>query len=143
MPPNVQRRKLPENLPQPTPEELSEGTQAIGEAAAMAAGIDLSDREKLNNFNDLLRSDSHETHMHRITVCATYLGFGLSAFMLIILVSCYTIPSRFRPLDKDEILSLQGFLFSGVLGGFLGKFGPPALRNSRKAIPVRRPKPPS
>ena len=112
-------RTLPLQLPQPTAEELNEGSQAIGEAAAMAAGIDLSDQEKLNQRNDLLRVDNYESHVHRLTICSLHVIFWLSAIMLAALVSQYVLPERWRLLSNEDAARLQAFLFSGALGSFV------------------------
>lgn len=110
---------LPANLPQPTPEELSEGSEAISEAAAIAAGVDLSNREKINRFNHLRRSDVYENHLHKITVGGTYLVTGLCGVMLVVLVSQYILPTDMRVLSLAATERLQGFLFSGGVGGIV------------------------
>ena len=55
-------------LPRPRPAELIEGPDAIREAAALAADINLARRRALNSFNELGRSDSREKHLHIVLV---------------------------------------------------------------------------
>ena len=104
------------SLPQPTAEELVEGQDAIAEAAAVASGLDLSDRTELNKINKLLRRDKMDGHLHRLLVIGLYV-FGVSiALMFVSLVCNMAAPQAYRFLDADEITSLQQFLFSGALG---------------------------
>lgn len=112
-------QSLPDHLPQPTPGELSEGSQAIGEAAAMAAGLDMSDREKLNRVNDLFRTDRRESHFHRVTICGLWFAASMFALMFLVLVLHYILPDSKRFLTVEQVGHLQAFLFSGTLGGVL------------------------
>ncbi len=110
--------RLPE-LPRPRPDELIEGPDAIREAAALAADIDLSRRRALNDFNELGRSDNREKHLHVVLVLGIYLVGVCCAFMFVVLVVQYTFPPRLRPLDEQDTTRLATFLFSGTVGALL------------------------
>lgn len=111
--------EVPRKLPAPTPEELVEGNRAIGEAAALKAGVDLSDRKRLNEFNALLRSESKERHLHNVTLCGIWVAGCAVAAMFVVLVLHYVLPPGARFLDAADVQQLQTFLFSGVIGGLL------------------------
>jgi hypothetical protein len=110
----------PLNLPQPTPIEAGEGTQALGEASAIAAGIDLSDREALNKFNQLLRSDKADGHMHKLVVCGMYFMGSMAAILLGAIVLNDVMPLDRRWLGDTELKEIYQFLFTGGFGGALG-----------------------
>ena len=110
--------RLP-RLPRPSPDELIEGPDAIREAAALAADIDLSRRRALNDFNELGRSDNREKHLHVVLVLGIYLVGACCAFMFLVLVAQYSFPARFRPLDDQDTTRLATFLFSGTVGALL------------------------
>jgi hypothetical protein len=113
----------PLNLPQPTPTEAAEGTQALGEASAIAAGIDLSDREALNKFNQLLRSDRADGHIHKLVVCGMYFVGLMAAILLGAIVLNDVMPADRRWLSDAELKEIYQFLFSGGFGGVLGFAG--------------------
>jgi hypothetical protein len=110
-------------LPQPTAEEATESTDSLKEAAALSADIDLSNREKLNQFNSLGRGDLKEDHIHKVTVCGIYVVGAACLVMFLMLVSEYTLPHAYRLLTDDESNKLQSFLFSGTIGGILAGAG--------------------
>lgn len=119
---------LPAQLPQPTSAELGEDKQALGEAAALAVGADLSDRRQLNEVNELFRADRANTHLHLISVCAVWV-IALGAFALFVsLILHMILPSRMRFLDADDIRQITTFLFTGLLGGLITKGGEKFLR---------------
>jgi len=107
------------SLPQPTKDEIVEGSDGLKEAAALGANVDLSNREKLSQFNSLGRSDKKEDHIHRVTVCGIYVVAGCCLVMFLVLVSQYTLPEKLRLLSQDDTSKLQAFLFSGTVGGIL------------------------
>jgi len=111
------------NLPQPTPTEAAEGTQALGEASAMAAGVDLSDREALNKFNQLMRSDKADGHMHHLVVCGMYFVGVLAAILLGAIVLNEVMPMNKRWLGESELKEIYQFLFNSGFGGVLGFAG--------------------
>lgn len=113
----------PLNLPQPTPTEAAEGSKALGEASAIAAGIDLSDREALNKFNQLLRLDKADNHMHTLVVCGMYFVGLAAAAMLTVIVLNKIIPVDKRWLGDSELKDIYQFLFTGGFGGALGFAG--------------------
>lgn len=76
-------------LPQPTLAEAFEGPNALKEAAALAADVDLFDRQKINEFNSLSRVDRKEDHIHRLIVCGLYVVAGCCLIMFLVLVSQY------------------------------------------------------
>jgi hypothetical protein len=118
----------PYELTQPTPEEAAEGKQALGEAAALAVGADLSDRRQLNEVNELFRADRANTHLHRVSVCAVWvIAFGAFALFASLILHMI-LPSRMRFLDSDDIKQITSFLFTGVLGGLITKGGEKFLR---------------
>jgi hypothetical protein len=106
-------------LPQPRIDELAEGENGLREQAALSAGVDLNDREKLNALNSLGRSDQKEVHLHRCTVVGIYTVTVACAIMFFVLVSQYILPDRYRFLTGEEQEKLQNFLFSGAIGGLL------------------------
>lgn len=108
------------NLPQPTPDEASEGKQALEEAAALATGTDLSDQEQLRR-NALFRADRTDTNLHRVAVCGIWV-VAIGAFiMFAVLVLHLVLPLKHRFLEPDEVKRLTEFLFTGVLGGLIAK----------------------
>jgi hypothetical protein len=108
------------NLPPPTPDEASEGKQALEEAAALAVGTDLSDQQQLKR-NALFRADRTDTNLHRVAVCGIWV-VAIGAFvMFVVLVAHLVLPLRHRFLDADEVKRLTEFLFTGVLGGLIAK----------------------
>jgi hypothetical protein len=108
-------------LPQPTPDEAAEGEKAVGEAAALAAGTDLSDREAINRFNELFRADRKGTHLHRIGVCGLWVVAICVFSMFAVLVAHKVLPTPYRYLDVDDVKHLTDFLFTGFLGGLIAK----------------------
>ncbi|SRR6266576_6122236 len=114
----------PLELPQPTPDEAAEGVQALGEASAIAAGVDLSDRKQINEFNQLLRTDRADNHLHRIVVCGMYLAAATAAILFMVIVLNKMLPIGKRWLGADELKEIYEFLFTGGFGaavGFAGK----------------------
>jgi hypothetical protein len=110
---------IPENLPKPTASETAEGFQAIGEAAALAANVDLDDRGRINSLNSMLRDDRKDHHLHRL-ICAGFYVTGIACLMMfLVLVAHYILPSSRRFLDAEQVEKLQSFLFSGTVGGLL------------------------
>jgi hypothetical protein len=110
-------------LPQPTPGEAGEGTQAIEEAAAMAAGADLSSREALNKFNALFREDRRDSHLYLVTIVGLWI-VGIVFFISFVVLAAHMIlPHQYRFLDAEDVKSLTQFLFSGFLGGLVAKGG--------------------
>lgn len=123
-------------LPQPRPNEATEGPQAIGEAAAMAAGADLSSRESLNKFNILLRNDRVDDHVHRIVVCGIYLISICLAGLFVTWIWHVGSPARMHFLDVKELDGLKGFLVSGGIGaGITGIW--------KRFLRLEAPKPPT
>ena len=110
--------RLPE-LPRPSPADLIDGPDAIREAAALAADVDLSRRRALNDFNELGRSDNRERHLHIVLVLGIYLVGICCAAMFVVLVAQYTLPARLRTLDEADTTRLATFLFSGTVGALL------------------------
>ena len=106
----------PLELPQPGANELEEGPAAIAEAAAVAGGLDLSNRADLNKLNGLLRRDAMEGHLHRILVIGLYVAGLCIAGMFVSLVWNMAVPAAYRFLDAAQLGALQSFLFSGAMG---------------------------
>jgi hypothetical protein len=111
------------NLPQPTPIEADEGTKALGEASAIAAGVDLSDREAINKFNQLLRLDKADGHMHKLVVCGMYFVGLMGAILLGVIILNKIMPLDKRWLGDAELKDIYQFLFTGGFGGALGFAG--------------------
>lgn len=114
---------MPDNLvlPQPTPQEAGEGKKALEEAAAIAVGADLSNREALNKVNALFREDRRDTHLYRVTVFGLWV-IGIAFLVLFSVLALHKVlPGKYRFLDIDEIKTLTEFLFSGFLGGLVTK----------------------
>lgn len=107
--------KPPISIPKPTAEELEEGEDAIAEAAAVATGLDLSDRQTMNRLNKLLRRDEMDGHLHRILVGGVYFVAICAAVMFGSLAWGMAFPA-FSFLTPDQVTALQGFLFSGGVG---------------------------
>lgn len=104
------------DLPGPSPEQVAEGTSAITEAAAVAKGVDLSDREGLNRLNAMLRKDKLEYHWHIVLVIGLYFVGFCAAVLFACMVYNMVSPVSYRFLDADGLARIQTFLFSGALG---------------------------
>lgn len=111
--------RLPQKIPSPKPEQIIEGKAAISEAAALAADVDLSDRKKLNEINELSRKNDREDHVNRIIIGVLYFAAVLCGCMFLVLVSQYVLPARVRLLTTEEAYRLQSFLLSGAIGSGL------------------------
>jgi hypothetical protein len=105
------------HLTLPTPEEATEGTQAITEASALAAGVDLSDRAKINQLNQLWRTDRVDTHVHRILVCGIWMVAAAAFLMFAAIVANKLLPMERRFLGEKELREIYEFLFTGGMGG--------------------------
>lgn len=110
-------------LPDPQPSDLSEGADAVAEAAAMAAGTDLSNRKDLNRFRQLLRDDKREGHIHAILLLSLWVGSLLILAMFGVLVWNMSVATSCRFLTPEQMQTLQQFLFSGFIGGALTAAG--------------------
>lgn len=122
----------PLRIPRPNPGDIIEGAAAIQEAAALADDEDLSRIRIDNDYNNLVRLNSREEHIHRITVCGLYVVSIAALFMFLVLVIQYTFPSNLRPLSLEETGRLTGFLFSGAVGSFVS-FGARRLKRDADA----------
>lgn len=111
--------RQPLRIPRPNPDEILEGAAAISEAAAFAEDVDLSRLRSTNDYNNLLRLNRREEHIHRITVCGLYAVAFACFVMFFVLVAQYTLPDRWRLLTLEETGRLTGFLFSGAVGSFV------------------------
>lgn len=121
------RDNIPE-LPKPKPSDLLEGTKALGEAAAMAAGADLSSREELNKVNALFRSDRVDDHLHKVAVLGIYFIAFCFAVVLGVLIYHIVTPERLHFLSDDELGDLRTFLFSSGLGVGVSTVGKKVLK---------------
>lgn len=106
----------PPDLPQPGADEIEEGAAAIVEAAAVAGGVDLSNRAALNKLNGLLRRDAMDGHLHRILVIGLYVAALCIGAMFVSLVWNMATPAAYRFLDAGQVSALQTFLLSGTIG---------------------------
>jgi uncharacterized membrane protein len=110
---------IPLDLPQPTPEEIFEGPQALKEAVALEKGLNLDNRQQLNKFNSLSRADKFDDHLHFIMIFGLYALFAIVAMMFVTIALQYVLPDKWRYLSEDDTYKLQEFLFSGVIGGII------------------------
>lgn len=109
----------PANPPGPNPDEVEEGPAALAEGLGLAKGVDLSDRQALNRFQQLLRRDAMDGHLHRLLVVALYLIGGTIILLVIALLYNMAAPEGARFLKPDEVKNLQSLLFSGAIGSFI------------------------
>jgi hypothetical protein len=110
-------------LPEPTPDEASDGSKALTEAAAFAAGIDLSNQQQLNNIRRLIRGDKVETHLHNILMCGCWVvAIGVFASFAVLFWRVLA-PENLRFLSENNINTIYKFLFTGTLGGVVTKAG--------------------
>jgi hypothetical protein len=108
------------HLPTTPPPELAEDEKSLSEAMGLATGVDLSSREAMNRFNELLHKDRVNTHLHRCAVTGIYVISIAAAAMFIVVVAHHLRPGIW--LTPPEVASLQGFLFSGGMGAVLAAF---------------------
>lgn len=105
------------NLPTTPPPELPEDEKSLGEALGMAKGVDLSSREQLNKFNELLRKDGVEWHINIVKVTGIW-TVGLSAMAMFVTIAVHKIYPGIW-LSTDQLSDLQNFLFSGSVGALV------------------------
>jgi hypothetical protein len=117
------------SFPKAQPPELLEDEKSLGEAAAFAAGIDLSSREKINKFNKLLRDDGLETHVYRIVCVGVYLVASVALLAFSFLAWHFLASPNYHWLTPEGVEKLQNFLFSGGLGAALTGIGKKFLKN--------------
>lgn len=112
----------PLNLPKPTATEAGEDAKAIQEAAILAAGTDLEKQKITNDIAALVRSNSVETHTHRIILCGYYAFAAAMFVLLIVLVLHKVMPDARRFLTPEQVKDVQDWLIAGAIGFATGSW---------------------
>jgi hypothetical protein len=109
-------------IPPPRLGELAETSRAVAEAAALAGGYDLSNRQALNRFSKLMRDNRLDGAIHGVVVSGVVIVGVAGAIMFGTIVWHVTAPDSWRFLSEKEVGDLQKFLFSGLMGSALTFF---------------------
>ncbi len=72
--------------------------------------------------NQQKRDETSKNHLHYAFVCFIWVGFSLLALVFMIRVIHFILPSPFQWLDATQIQGIDKLIFSGAIGGFVGRY---------------------
>jgi hypothetical protein len=106
-------------IPEPPSINQPEDTRAESEAAALAYDLDLKSRETASKLKRLGNKDRVDGAVAWILWLLIWTAGLLGIISFVVLFFHYLAPACWLFLDKDRVVSLQNFLFSGSFGAGL------------------------
>lgn len=73
-------------------------------------------------FNESKRKEGLKNAFHKIMISIVWVGFSMFLVVFIIRVLHFILPLHYQWLSNEQVQGIDKLLFSGALGGFLGKY---------------------
>lgn len=95
---------------------------SIRDDAPQAAGDALASTEEANLLNDRKRDNSLKQNLHRVFV--GFLWVAAFSFFIVLIIRIYHLiaPGGWCWIDERGIQGIDKLIFSGTIGGFVGRY---------------------